>query len=216
MTEGRLTSKQEQLLADVVAGARTVDDPEVVAERQDRRFAVELDSLLRTRHQLGGAADLLKRDLAESAGEPEPFSGADELIRSAVAGQLRSGHRRRVVIGIAIAAGILASLSTWWWWPEDGVPRDQWLKGNIACDAPTGKVQAFGEFSWRFELPPDGYFVVEVFDQRDLATAVTRSTRLETPHWRPTAEIPRAIRWRVTAFDEFGNSLESGWTEAER
>jgi hypothetical protein len=217
MNAPRLTDEHERLLEAILAGEVAVEDPRVRRARGDAPFAERLDRLLAVHAELDGAAATTHRDTADAAAAPEPFAGADELVRTELLRHGAAARRSRalwtaaavVLLGIAIVA----------FWPrEPTVPRGQWLGGGVRCEAPVGELPGapFDRFTWSYELPAGGWFEVRVFARDDRTTPLAQSPRLTAATWRPGVALPHAIRWEVRAFGVTGDELQRGWAEAVR
>jgi hypothetical protein len=141
---------RQQLLAEVLAGDRAIDDPAVAVARTDVGFAAMLDELLAVQAQLERAA------VAEVGALGEAPAPVDDAVAALARAQLRrraQPHSFRW-LGLVLAAALLVVTVFTLWRPGPGGPEPtlggaQALRcspdyAEIAWDAQPGR--------WQFEV----------------------------------------------------------------
>ena len=229
MSRADLTAEQELLLEAVTTGDLSLDHPSIAAARADARFADQLDALIAVQRELDVARTAGSPDAADSvdhaaiAAEPEPFPGADPLVRQQVLRLGAAERRRRSFARLATAAAaavIVLGLGLWWLnRGDDQVRRDQWLRGgSILCEHPAKSEpgQSFATFRGRSKLPPRGWFEITIFDKKGSKTVLASVEQWQQSSWSPTVTLPDSIYWQVVAFDQSGMEVARGWAEASR
>jgi len=95
------------------------------------------------------------------------------------------------------------------------------IGSKLALAGPVGEVRAWGEFTWRFPLPPGGSCEIRIWDAGPQGgfDPVLEASGLRDSRWMPTAKelerLPRSIRWEVRALDAAGGEVESEVALAE-
>lgn len=165
------------------------------AERSDLRAAARNQPSAGEQGRTAGRAEeALREQLELSAPPSSPFS----LRWVAAAAVLALGLGTALLLardGVGTPSGT-------------GAPEDTWLGVRPELLAPKGDVEAYDEFSWRAELPDNGWFRVVVHNAvhngEGDGALVARSPRLEEPHWNPAPEErsrwPDRIRWRLEVY----------------
>lgn len=167
---------RQQLLADVLAGARLADDEEVRAARADPAFARMLDELLAVRGRLDRASEAERRAIAE------PASPADERIVDIVR---RQQPRRRPWMlrprtwGVLLAAVLMLGLGlgvAWWMHVPDTSRLTLHGQAQLTCSA------GYASIAWQAD-PGARRFEVRVKRGRE---RIDRSGPLRSQSWQPS------------------------------
>lgn len=164
-----------ELLADVLAGTRTREDPELLAACADPSVARRLDELIALQSRLDRAAT------AEQAALAEPPASADAALqrllrrRLAELGPRSSRWRLFVLLAAALLIGGGALLR---WWPR-AEPTDVTLNSEhrLTVDPEYAAV--------RWQGAP-GRFWFQVRLRSRSGTELERSELLRTDSWAPT------------------------------
>lgn len=220
MSAPELTDHQQQLLEQLAVGDLAWDAPEIVAASEEPAFAKALRQLDAVTDALEHAAAV--EEVSAGGDAADPFPGAGEAVRSQVEALTGAPPPRRSSWwGWAAAAIVLVGAVGWWWSQradEPGVPP-QYLGGvDIEIERPQGEVAfgEFGEFRWKAELPPRGYYEVRVFAE-DRITLLAEGLELDEPFWTPSVQLPRSIYWEVRVYTHDGDEAGPwGWAIAER
>lgn len=211
----RHAENHETLLERVVTGELPASDPAVLAQLSGcpecrERFS-EMQSLL---EKLARAGELEQEALRDGFG-PDTRSSAtaehEERTRAFVRAQLgrerRPSTRRRVVLTLAAAAGIVLVALLYRALAPARPPEVLLGRDRIVCERPVGEVADFGTFSWRFDLPKRGRFELLVWDDSSpegseplVDEAYLTESRC-TPELEDRRPWPERIRWEVRAYD---------------
>ncbi len=154
------------------------------------------------------AGDLQRSDLHGVTSEEVPV-WIEQFVGQRVAerGKQRTVRsRRRLWIPALMAAAALLMLISLWPTREPEAPTRTILGSSFTALEPSGPCAEFSGFSWEYDGPAHGYFVVQVFSV-DSSTdrALLESPRLTESLWslspREIALLPERIEWEVRAFD---------------
>lgn len=200
--------EREQLFADLLAGDRSLTDPEVLAAMKDEDFRRQWDELQVVQARLDRAGEWER-----AASTAAPGSGADPVVAKTIArlagvpvggaSPPAPATRRWVTMGlIAVAAALLAWL---WLWSLPGDRRDDdRTLGPKALELHKPVAKDGGlELGWTSTLP-DATFTVAVYDPEkpDAAPIATREESAATT-WKLDAKLVQGLgpglRWRVVA-----------------
>jgi len=213
--------EQEDLIERLITGELDLESPEVQEALSDPSFRAEYESAANTMAWLD-AAGSHARELARQAEDEGPVDGEDAVhqvfAREARAQTPPAPKRSWAPIWLAAAAVIVAGWLFFGLEPSsDPAPDPSRILGaSIAELEPSGATDVFGEFRWRYDLPPGGWFLVTIDSGVDGGEILT-SEKLFLPSWRPSVEAwPAVVRWEVQAFDESGRRIASATAEAAR
>lgn len=165
-----------------------------------------------------------------SSGAAAPASPARTQLRALDSPQRAPAPRRASAtawrVSLAAATVMIAGWLVRMLLPPsqvDPAGGDTTLGGNKNSRLePSGEVSSFSSFTWDLGLDGRPRYNLQIWAAED---GLTSAPRLEKEtwgvrEWKPAAEqmglIPEDFRWRVEAFDEAGQSLESAETRVDR
>ncbi|HKE01709.1 MAG TPA: hypothetical protein VKE69_11910 [Planctomycetota bacterium] len=218
-SERRHSAEHDAILRRVVVGEadeQAADVRSLVARCDECKTA--LAEMLSTVALLDTAAGEVRELIHPAGGDAAPLEHA--RIEAAVRGLAAPAGPRRRGVWISVAAVALLAVGARLFWNgstvEDAPGVDVPLGASIECEAPRGGVADAAEFRWHFPLPDGAHFEVVVHDDADPAREpVARSPRLRESRWAPgPIQLPRTIRWEVTARDPAGRLLARGEARA--
>jgi hypothetical protein len=200
----------EGLLAQLIAGERREDEPQVrqlLSARPDLRERLARLRALAGRLDAIGAAG--RAAVAEAHAQGSPLESQVRPMLDA-ASRVGPARARRVAAAAAAAALVLAALAFALLARTPARPtRDSTLGPAPGALQPRGAVAAFDRFSWNLPLPPAGTYVLRFFDATGagerLLLEVDAGTRQQ---WSPSVEqrarMSARMRWEVEARDAAG------------
>ena len=228
-------NEHERTLQSVLSGDLPREAPEVaahLAECEDCRD--RLERLLAVRDRLDEFAREERSDLGAAPSPEEQFPKFEAALqeqrrRSAPAGApagdggggASAPFRGRL---LAAAASLLVAAALWGLWTQGGGAVDDRSQPGVNPDAFLGEGEGIvlieplvaPALSWSYELPPGGYFEIQIVDETDAGAGavVVRRSRIEKNAWSPAdsilpVELPARFRLTIDAFDGSGTSLES-------
>ena len=214
MQDSDLGDGDRELLADVLAGRRGLDDSQVAA-LLSRSPAVrrEIEDLRRLSSILDARARAQRADYAEFLESAAP-PAADEAARveAMLVGErqsrARSFRRRRTLVLVA-ALVLIAVAAAFWAARHDPAPRPDPRLGadpSASQGLPSGQVERYGTFSAAIVLPATSRCRFEVFDAAT-RLKIARSEDLAVARWQPDAtqtaliEACPAIEWQLVRLD---------------
>jgi len=212
--------EHEELLERVACGALERSDSRVRAVALAcAQCRGELDELFES---LGAAegAGRLQRAVLEEARASRGAADAGWARRTLEQrGRLPASRARRAPwLALAGAAAALVALA--FLWRSRHEPDSVLLGDGLELERPVGASDDLTVFSWRFELPPKGYFELQVWEHGPDGDEhlLFEQPHLETKTWRAPPESigsVRSIRWSVDAFDAAGELMDSAGELAE-
>ncbi|MEM7201685.1 MAG: hypothetical protein AAF628_15560 [Planctomycetota bacterium] len=224
MTDPRWTKEEQDVIADLLTGARAMNDPDVARTlAANPALAEECRVLLEMAQKLDTAGEQQRREVSElMALEPNP---EDLATTQAFLRQQRSSRRAFWVVGPLLAAAVLV-LGIW-------IGRQAADDGGGGGDpdvilgtdrelSPSGEVERFETFSWSAdELDTGLVFEIIVESDADEPQELAR-TETEAPTWTPSSEelarinAAGQIRWRVVGWEPDGEQAFSKRARASR
>jgi hypothetical protein len=150
--------------------------------------------------------------LSQAANAPEP-PGAERSRLALQAAMSRANSRKSPWWHVAAAAAAAAAwlgLVGWPMWsePAESGPAPIFLgEGDVEVQHPTGAVQEYGPFQWRYDQSFDGTYDLLIWDADSEAFDPRIEIKdLEDSTWTPTDEnLPERIVWQVRAKDNSGS-----------
>jgi hypothetical protein len=211
----------DPVLADVLVGLRSLDDPEVRARLAEAPWlAAPLQELLAEAEACGDAGHQVRAEWAAAA---KAVTAADRAAAAAFVGASLGGRpsprRWRFGVAAAVAVAVITALGSWWF----TAARDPGTEPvRLNSPAGTGRedgrlhpdgTEPFGEhFTWSAGTRRGGWYVVRVYaaDAAADAAPLFVSGELLALRWQPEAAIRariralRGFRWEVSWTGEDG------------
>ena len=226
---GDLPESLDDLLRDVVAGDRTIDDPEVVHESErNPRFAERLRELSGVDELLGATFRDMQETIEEAAAS-EKAPGEDSLaaavLGSGKESKTRAQHRFEDVAPmprgriVAIVSGLAALFLAVALYLNRSTPEQPvWMgEGELQIDHPRGAVESFQRLAWKGELPAGGEFQVRVWNTSDAAPGTSPVLLHHTieNHWEPNPDELAGLTDRIT-IEVSSHSVDGSLVEVAR
>jgi hypothetical protein len=170
-----------------------------------------LEAYLATESQLAGAAEHLQDTVPDDTdADPELAAKYEKIIRQQVGAESSDLQRKHWAVLLTTAAAILLLVlfGRDWWNP--GRSAEQLGPEDLRLLAPAAEASSWAAFTWQGELPPQGWYSVEVWQESDDGgrEVLGGADHLQEPSWTPAdsmmTEWPEAITWEVSVFNSSG------------
>jgi len=215
-----------ELLAELLAGERGADEPEVERRlRECEPCRLRWRALRETAARVGRAGAEQRAVLEElpragaAAGEERVLATLARLSQDRTA---RPAPSRRVVPWLAAAAVLLVA-GAWVFFGRGERPDPTWLGPRpLELVAPLEGASNFETFSWTYSGGDAAGFTLRVFRPEDGLEGEPLVTieRMKESTWTPDAELlrelPEQILWQVEVLDEFQLVRASASASASR
>jgi len=197
--------------------ALSASERDELAAGEHAQEAAELEAIM---EQLAESGHERREASLQEVASEEPLLAARQIRAAFDARPARQRSWRSLALAAAVAAAVLI-----YFWPRSATDdRDETPlllgDGVPALVAPVGDVESFDEFRWEHDADFAGTFTLEIVGTSPTAAASElRFEALEDTRWIPTPEqrtaLPRSIRWRVIAVDDFSNRrAASDWVSS--
>jgi len=218
--------EHEELLAVLLAGERTAEDPEVAARLRACPHCRERWDRLREAAAQVEQVGSERRALLAELQHVGPAAGEERVLATlqGLAGERAPAGRRPRRAFAWLAAAALLVVSGWIARALLVGREEPVTLGPTSFEdmAPRGAAASFERFSWRYTGPEAESFALHIYAETDgpLGDALI-DTLLKETTWTPGAaereKLPARIRWKVDAFDALNGPVGSSpWVEASR